>query len=69
MQWVQQNIKFFGGDPNQVTLFGQSAGAGSTTAHLISPKSQGLFNQAIIESNPFTLPLKPMVLKKLINLL
>jgi carboxylesterase type B len=39
-------------------MFGQSAGAASTTAHLLSPLSAGLFAKAIIESNPVTLPFK-----------
>eukprot|EP00045_Choanoeca_perplexa_P006117 m.51991 g.51991 ORF g.51991 m.51991 type:complete len:548 (+) comp13472_c0_seq1:114-1757(+) len=52
MQWVQDNIAAFGGDPNNVTIFGQSAGGGSVTAHLVMPKSSGLFQRAIIESGP-----------------
>lgn len=56
--WVQQNIKNFGGDPNKVTLFGQSAGAQSSAIHLISEKSKGLFRNVILESSPFDIPLK-----------
>jgi carboxylesterase type B len=52
LQWVQRNIKNFGGDPTRVTLFGESAGAMSTGIHLVSPKSKGLFHRAIMESNP-----------------
>lgn len=55
---MQKYIHAFGGDPNSVTIFGQSAGATSTIVHLLSPKSQGLFHRAIIQSDPATLPLK-----------
>jgi carboxylesterase type B len=50
LRWVRRNIANFGGDPNRVTIFGQSAGAGSTALHQISPFSAGLFHQAIQES-------------------
>ena len=52
LQWVQNNIKYFGGNPKRVTLFGESAGAMSTGIHTLSPGSQGLFQQAILQSNP-----------------
>jgi para-nitrobenzyl esterase len=50
LRWVQQNIKRFGGDPNNVTLGGQSAGSTSTAAAVISPLSTGLFHRAIFQS-------------------
>ncbi|MCC7043877.1 MAG: carboxylesterase family protein [Acidobacteria bacterium] len=50
LQWVQDNIASFGGDPNNVTLGGQSAGGSSTGVHLTSPLSAGLFHRAIIQS-------------------
>jgi para-nitrobenzyl esterase len=53
LQWVQRNIKAFGGDPSQVTIFGQSAGAESVLIHLVSPLSKGLFQQVIVESGTF----------------
>lgn len=54
IRWVQKNIKAFGGDPRQVTLFGESAGAISLTTILSQPKLKGLFARAIIQSSiPF----------------
>ncbi|PAV79572.1 hypothetical protein WR25_23980 [Diploscapter pachys] len=50
MKWVQNYISYFGGDPNKVTIFGQSAGGCSVSAHTYSPLSRGLFQQAICES-------------------
>ncbi|XP_071093823.1 acetylcholinesterase-like [Haliotis cracherodii] len=51
LKWIKNNIKTFGGDPNQVTLVGESAGAVSVTYHLLSPLSSGLFQRAIIQSH------------------
>jgi carboxylesterase type B len=50
LQWVQTNIASFGGDASRVVIFGQSAGAFSVAAHLVSPGSQGLFSAAILSS-------------------
>jgi len=55
LEWVRDNIKAFGGDAKNVTLFGESAGGISTCLHLISPPSRGLFHRAIMESGPCTL--------------
>jgi para-nitrobenzyl esterase len=50
LQWVQRNIRNFNGNSNQVTIFGESAGAFSIIWHLVSPQSKGLFQAAIFES-------------------
>jgi para-nitrobenzyl esterase len=48
--WVKANIAAFGGDPSNVTVFGESAGGTSMLIHLASPKSTGLFDHVLIES-------------------
>jgi carboxylesterase type B len=53
LEWVQENIRNFGGNPGAVTLSGDSAGASSVAIHMTSNKSRGLFHKAIIQSNPF----------------
>lgn len=53
LKWVQENIAAFGGDPGNVTIFGQSAGGGSVVSHLSTPKTDGLFHKAIIQSGSF----------------
>ncbi|XP_050563389.1 esterase FE4 isoform X2 [Spodoptera frugiperda] len=54
LRWVKRNIANFGGNPDNITIFGESAGAGSVSHHLISPMSKGLFNRAIPQSGATT---------------
>lgn len=50
LEWVKRNIRHFGGDPDNITIFGESAGARSVSLHLASPLSRGLFHRAIAQS-------------------
>ncbi|XP_054856551.1 fatty acyl-CoA hydrolase precursor, medium chain-like [Eublepharis macularius] len=56
LQWVQENIKQFGGDPQSVTIFGESAGGFSVHAQILSPLSKDLFQRAISESGVVLTP-------------
>jgi len=58
LRWVKRNIAAFGGDPDNITIGGQSAGGGSVLLHITSPKNKGLFQRAIILSGVFA-PLYP----------
>jgi para-nitrobenzyl esterase len=55
LRWVRDNIVFFGGDPLNVTIFGESAGGLSVFSQLVSPPAEGLFHKAIIESGAYAL--------------
>ena len=50
LQWIQQNIEQFGGDPNNVTIFGQSGGGAKVLALMSSPQAKGLFHKGIVQS-------------------
>ncbi|CAH8629194.1 unnamed protein product [Heterobilharzia americana] len=50
LQWIRENIAYFGGNPQQITLFGHSGGVVCVALHLISPISSNLFQQAILQS-------------------
>ena len=52
LAWVKENIKAFGGDPDQVLLFGESNGAAGVSVQTLSPGSFGLFRTAVMESWP-----------------
>jgi para-nitrobenzyl esterase len=59
LEWVRTHIGRFGGDPNNVTIFGQSGGGGKVAALMAMPAAKGLFHRAIIQSGPFVRALSP----------
>ncbi|KAK5647001.1 hypothetical protein RI129_005465 [Pyrocoelia pectoralis] len=64
LRWVKNNIRYFGGNPDRITIFGQSAGGASTHFHTLSPLSRDLISGAIIQSGtalaPWAITLKPL---------
>lgn len=59
LRWIRENISAFGGDPDRITVFGESGGAWNIRALLVSPAAAGLFQRAIVQSS--ALPLCPVV--------
>lgn len=59
LDWVHTHIVAFGGDPGNVTIFGQSGGGGKVAALMAMPAAKGLFHRAIIQSGPFLKALNP----------
>jgi para-nitrobenzyl esterase len=60
LRWVQRNIRQFGGDPRNVTIFGESAGGLSVLSQLDSPGAHGLFQRAIVQSGAYNLTQTPL---------
>jgi len=59
LEWVRTHIASFGGDPGNVTIFGQSGGGGKVATLMAMPAAKGLFHRAIIQSGPFLKALSP----------
>ena len=62
MQWVKENIASFGGNPESITLFGESAGSHSVSAHTVSKGSWEMFDRAIMQSGNMLAPKGVMTL-------
>ena len=56
LQWIKDNIAQFGGNPNNITIVGESAGAASVSLHLLSPLSRNLYSQAVMQSASALVP-------------
>lgn len=67
LEWVNKNIEAFGGDPDNVTIFGQSGGGGKVNILLGAPSAKGLFNKGIIESGSMTSLMDQSVAKEMAN--
>src|SRR6202047_1348218 len=69
LEWVRENIATFGGDPDNVTIFGQSGGGGKVLALMAMPAAKGLFHRAIVQSGPFLKSLSPAYSDQLAELI
>ena len=69
LEWVRANIVTFGGDPDGVTIFGQSGGGGKVLALMAMPAAKGLFHRAIVQSGPFLKALTPDYSQRVAELL
>ena len=69
LEWVRTHIATFGGDPGNVTIFGQSGGGGKVAALMAMPAAKGLFHRAIIQSGPFLKALIPDYSQRVAELL
>lgn len=70
LKWVKENIEFFGGDPNNITVFGESAGAMSVSLFPAVPATKGLFQRMILQSVPYFDPAtKETISKSIISVL
>ena len=65
LEWVRDNISNFGGDPGNVTIFGQSGGGGKVTALMAMPSAKGLFSKAIVESGSIIHLMDPKFSRKI----
>ena len=65
LEWVRDNIAAFGGDPANVTIFGQSGGGGKVSTLMAMPSAKGLFSKAIVESGSITRLMEPKYTRRI----
>lgn len=65
LEWVRDNIANFGGDPHNVTLFGQSGGGGKVSTLMATPRAEGLFHKAIVQSGSMISAMEPKYSRKI----
>lgn len=68
LHWIKDNIEFFGGDVNHMTLFGESAGASSVNSQLVSPVNAGLIKRAMMQSGTLNAPWSYMTSEKALEI-
>uniref|UniRef100_A0A8D8LMI8 Acetylcholinesterase n=1 Tax=Cacopsylla melanoneura TaxID=428564 RepID=A0A8D8LMI8_9HEMI len=67
-QWLRENIEYFGGNPDLITLFGESAGAASVSIHLLSPLTRHLFKRGIMQSGTLNAPWSYMTAERALEI-
>ena len=67
-RWLKDNAEAFGGDPELLTLFGESAGGGSVSLHLMSPVTKGLVRRGILQSGTLNAPWSYMEANKAVDI-